>query len=425
MYQHMTDAASADIIVCGGSYAGMAMALALAAELGPQLRLVLADRAAAGPSRPDDPRATALSAASVNLLTKLGLWRQLETHAQPVATIALTDSGLDAGVRPVQLTYDNVTADGVPASWIVPNRELGAVLAGALASCGPLRRAQGEIVGLEVGDFAATLALADGRRLAGALVIAADGRASGLRALAGIPTIGTRAAAQVGIVTTIRHTADHGGRAIQHFLPGGPFALLPLKGGHTTCVTWSEERGRAEAILRLPDADFLAEIDTRAAGALGDLQLAGPRQSWPLESVMARSFTGPRLALIGDAAHSVHPIAGQGLNLAFRDVAALAECVADAALAGGDLGTAAVLGAYERWRRFDSSMAIAGFDGLNRLFSNDVGVVRSLRGAGLSAIDRLPFVKQRLVAEAAGLTGTLPRLLRPPARRLDHAASQT
>jgi 2-octaprenyl-6-methoxyphenol hydroxylase len=256
------------------------------------------------------------------------------------------------------------------------------------------------------------LTLRDGRRLTASLIIAADGRSSRLRDGAGIKTVG-HDHPQIGIVTTIRHSAPHGGRAIQHFLPGGPFAVLPLAGGHTSCVTWSEDAAQARVILALPDAAFLAEIDTRMAGARGTLTLgeAAARQSWPLESRLARSFVAPRLALVGDAAHSVHPIAGQGLNLAIRDVAALVECMADAAHAGGDIGSAAVLERYEQWRRFDSGVSTAAFDGLNRLFSNDYTLLRAARSTGLGVVNSMALVKRLLVKEAAGLSGKLPKLL--------------
>jgi 2-octaprenyl-6-methoxyphenol hydroxylase len=405
-----------DVIICGGSYAGMLTALALAHQLGPELRITLVDRAQGPPGSAADCRATALSAASVNMLTALGLWTQLSNQAQPVSAIELTDTSLTAAVRPVVMTYDNTTSQGAPASWILPNPALGAALAAALSTCPSIRLQRGaEVLKTELGDAANTLILGDDRRLSAALIIAADGRASRLREGAGIKMVG-HDHPQIGIVTTIGHSESHGGRAIQHFLPGGPFAVLPLPGGHTSCVTWSEDADRARAILALSDDAFLAEIDARMAGALGTLSLleGAPRQSWPLESRMARAFSAPRLALVGDAAHSVHPIAGQGLNLAIRDVAALVECIADAANAGGDIGTSVVLERYERWRRFDSGMSTAAFDGLNRLFSNDSTLLRSARSTGLAVINSIAPVKRLLVKEAAGLSGLVPKLLEGP-----------
>jgi 2-octaprenyl-6-methoxyphenol hydroxylase len=405
---------NSDVIICGGSYAGMITALALAQQLGPELRITVVDRALGPPvGTVADCRATALSAASVNLLTALELWSHLSGHAQPVSAIELTDTALTAAVRPVVMTYDNTTTQGTPASWILPNPTLGAALAAAISTRPSIRWERGaEVLRAEAGDAVTSLVLADGRQIAAALVIAADGRASRLREQAGIKMIG-HDHSQIGIVTTIQHSEPHGGRAIQHFLPGGPFAVLPLIGGHASCVTWSEDADKARAILALGADAFLAEIDSRMAGARGTLSLpdGAPRQSWPLESRMARSFVAPRLALVGDAAHSVHPIAGQGLNLAIRDVAALVECVADAANAGGDTGATGVLERYERWRRFDSGLSTAAFDGLNLLFSNDWAVVRAARSTGLAVINSIAPAKRLLVQEAAGLSGKLPKLL--------------
>ena len=216
---------------------------------------------------------------------------------------------------------------------------------------------------------------------------------------------------QTGIVTIVAHERPHGGRAVQHFLPAGPFAILPLT-GNRSCITWSEDAGEAARILALDDAAFLDEVDLRFGGRLGGIQLAGPRQSWPLELHLARSYAAPRLAVIGDAAHSVHPIAGQGLNLGLRDSAALVEVIADAARLGLDIGSAAVLERYEQWRRFDSTVSAIAFDGLNRLFSSDNAMLRAARDAGLGLVDRSPVLKQAFVKEASGLSGELPKLLR-------------
>jgi 2-octaprenyl-6-methoxyphenol hydroxylase len=311
----------------------------------------------------------------------------------------------------VLLSYDNTVEDGEPASYIVPNDVLAAALAEAVAErLGLAMLAPAETSGLELGEFRATVRLSDGRAVSAPLVVAADGRRSPLREAAGIKVV-TWSSSQRGIVTRIAHELPHHGRAIQHFLPGGPFAILPLT-GNRSCITWSEEAERAEAILALDAGGFLAEVDQRVAGRLGVLRLDGPRRSWPLEAHLARRYVGRRFALVGDAAHAVHPIAGQGLNLALRDAAALAEVVTDAARLGLDIGEATVLERYERWRRFDSALSAASFEALNRLFSNDWALVRSAREFGLGLVDRLPGVKRLLVAEAAGLTGELPRLLK-------------
>jgi 2-octaprenyl-6-methoxyphenol hydroxylase len=240
--------------------------------------------------------------------------------------------------------------------------------------------------------------------------VAADGRTSRLREAAGIGVVGWTYA-QVGIVATVGHKRPHRGRAVQHFLPSGPFAILPLP-GNRACITWTEEEQEGRRIAALDDAGFLVEVEKRFGFRLGEIELLGLRGLWPLEMHLARALAAPRLALIGDAAHVVHPIAGQGLNLGLRDVAALTEVVADAARLGLDIGSAIVLARYERWRRTDAAISAAAFDGLNRLFSNDWAVLRTARSAGLGIVERLPALKQFFVAEAAGLTGEVPKLLR-------------
>jgi 2-octaprenyl-6-methoxyphenol hydroxylase len=216
---------------------------------------------------------------------------------------------------------------------------------------------------------------------------------------------------QTGIVTTVSHEKPHRSRAIQHFLPAGPFAILPLT-GNRSCITWTEDEERASTILALDDARFLAEVEKRFDYRLGAVALAGPRASWPLDMHLARALVDDRFALVGDAAHGVHPIAGQGLNLGLRDVAALSEVVADAARLGLDIGSLAALERYERWRRLDSALSAAVFDALNRLFSSDWTVLRTARDVSLGLVERMPALKQFFVAEAAGLTGEVPKLLR-------------
>jgi 2-octaprenyl-6-methoxyphenol hydroxylase len=250
----------------------------------------------------------------------------------------------------------------------------------------------------------------DGRMVSARLAVGADGRRSRLREAAGIGIV-EHDYRQVGIVTVIAHELPHRGRAIQHFLPSGPFAILPMTGDRS-CITWTETADEGRRILALDDAAFLAEVDRRFGGRLGDLTLAGGRRSWPLAMHLARAYAANRLALAGDAAHGVHPIAGQGLNLGFRDVAALAEVIADAARLGLDVGSMSTLRRYERWRRSDSALSAGVFDRLQWLFANDNPALRAVRDSGMAVVDRLPALKRLLVAEAAGLTGDVPRLLR-------------
>lgn len=405
-----------DVLISGASYAGLALARALVATLGPEARIALVDRGGdpllrGGLAGGGDPRAFALAAGSKRMLEVLDVWPRVAAVAQPVGRIEITDSALEAGVRPVLMTYDNDVGGGEPGSWIVPGAALLQALGDAVAADGVAHALGGaEAVAIDGSGPLARVTLGDGRTYSARLVIAAEGRRSKLREAAGIGVVGW-GYGQTGIVATVHHERPHNGVAVQHFLPAGPFAILPLT-GNRSCITWSEETAEAKRILALDDAGFLAEIDKRFGGRLGVLTLEGGRGSWPLEMHLARAYVGPRLALVGDTAHGVHPIAGQGLNLALRDVAALTEVMADAARVGLDLGEAETLKRYERWRRFDAAASAAAFDGLNRLFSNDWTLVRAARDFGLGVVDRLPALKQMLVSEAAGLTGELPRLIR-------------
>ena len=401
-----------DVVISGASFGGLALACGLSRALGLDFKIALIDRVAQPAAAPKaDSRASALSAASKRMLEVLDIWPLVADVAQPVTGIEITDSTLETGVRPVLLTYDNVTADGEPATYIVPNSALQAALRRGVESSSSLEL----ITPAEAIDFASNesgieVTLADGGAIAASLLVAAEGRRSRLREAAGIKVVGW-SYPQIGIVVSVHHDRPHGGRAVQHFLPSGPFAILPLT-GNRSCITWTEDAVEAKRILAFDDADFLAEVDKRFGGKLGALSLDGPRQSWPLEMHLARRYVGPRFALVGDAAHGVHPIAGQGLNLAFRDVAALVDVLSDAIRLGFDAGDAQALVRYERWRRFDSTISAATFDGLNRLFSSDRALVRSGRDFGLGLVDRMPMLKRFFVGEAAGLTGELPRLLK-------------
>lgn len=404
---------SFDITVVGGSHSGLAVALALVGTLGTDLRLAVLDRRvlAKDLNRGADPRAFALSAGSVALLAALGVWPALADFAEPVLGIDITDSSLEHAMRPTLLSYDNHTSEGRPATWIVEAERLSAALLARVLETPAIEVvAPAEISHLRLAeDPAARLALADGRQLTARLVIAADGVRSSIRQTAGIQTVNWQYD-QMGIVTVVAHERPHGGRAVQHFLPAGPFAILPLPGSRS-CITWSETTNNAQRILALDDAGFLEEVERRFGYRLGRLQLAGKRAAWPLSMQLARAMVAPRLALIGDAARSVHPIAGQGLNLGFRDVAALTEVVADGMRLGLDPGDAMGLERYAQWRRFDGQSSAAAYDALNRLFSNDSMLVRAIRDAGLGVVDRLPGLKHVFVEEAAGLSGEVPRLL--------------
>jgi len=402
-----------DVVIGGGGPTGLTMALALATTFEGDVRVAVVDPASgqAPNAEPQDPRAWALSSASVRLLENLGVWSAVAPNVQPVSRIEITDSALEAGVRPVLLSYDNVVNDGEPAAYIVPNQALLNALAAAVqARAASIACFSGRSIETFAGGTGAIqVSLDNSGELTADLLVAADGRASKLRQHAGIDVV-QWSYDQLGIVTTVGHDRPHQGKAVQHFLPGGPFAMLPLPDDRT-CITWSEATEVARDIMAMDDDAFLAEVQQRFGGKLGFVKLAGPRASFPLGMHLARSYTAPRLALIGDAAHGVHPIAGQGLNLAFRDIAALSECIAGGVRTGLSFGDVTLLERYQAWRRFDSTLSAGTFDAMNRLFSNDITLLRSAREVGLGLVDRVPELKRLFVNEAAGLSGDVPQLM--------------
>lgn len=399
-----------DIVIVGASFAGLALARGLNRALGPELQIALVDRAAAPDERRPDNRAFAIWAGARRALEALGAWEALAPAAQPMTTIEITDSALGDAVRPSRLTYDAVGDDGEPAAHMVPASQLHRALYETLAGVpGITWLVPQDVTGYGVTADGATLDLG-GRSIRAALCVAADGRNSRLRDWAGIKTVGWRYD-QAGVVTAVKFSGSHHGTAIQHFLPGGPFAVLPLRDDRA-CITWSAAASDAARLAALSDAEFLAELDRRVGGRFGAIGLDGPRQIWPLDLRLPRSLIAERLALVGDAAHGVHPIAGQGVNLALRDAAALVEVIADAARIGVDIGSGVHLERYQRWRRFDATMSASLYDGLNRFFSIDGTLLRAGRGAALALLDRIPEAKRIILSEAAGLTGELPKLMR-------------
>jgi 2-octaprenyl-6-methoxyphenol hydroxylase len=406
----MRSQAAFDVAIGGGGSVGLALACALADALGTGARIALVDRAALSATAGRDLRASALSAASKRLLTTLGVWPALAQAAQPVTAIDITDSRLTDAIRPILLSYDNTLAAAEPASYIVENERLRqALLAAAAARPAIALMGSSPILSFVVDAHGVDISLPDAS-LRAALLVGADGRASRLREAAGIKIL-RWSYPQTGIVTTVGHSKPHHGRALQHFLPSGPFAILPLTGDRS-CITWSEASAAAQELLALEAAQFRAELARRFDYRLGEIVAVGARAAWPLEMHLARALVSDRFAVVGDAARVVHPIAGQGLNLGLRDVAALTEVIADAARLGLDTGSQLVLERYERWRRLDSALSAASYDALNRLFSNDWTLLRTARDFGLAVLDQFPALKQVLVAEAAGVTGEVPKLLR-------------
>jgi 2-octaprenyl-6-methoxyphenol hydroxylase len=399
----------ADVVIAGAGLPGLALAIALKQAL-PSFAVVLADPALRrAPTGASDPRASAVAAAARRMLAALGVWDALAGEAQPILDMIITDSRLGDAVRPVFLAFAGEVEDGEPFAHMVENPALIAAL-----------RARAEAVGVTFHAAAVTahagatarvtVTLDDGSEIAARLLVAADGPRSAIRERADIACVAWEYG-QSAIVTTVLHEREHEGRAIEHFLPAGPFAVLPLAGRRSSIV-WTERTREAARIVALPDADFHDELEHRFGLKLGDIAVAGPRRSYPLGFALARSFIGPRLALIGDAAHVIHPIAGQGLNMGLRDVAALAEAIVDAARLGLDPGGATTLEVYQRRRRFDSLSMGAATDALNRLFSNTSDVLKLVRDTGLGIVDRLPGLKDLFMREAAGLTGDVPKLLR-------------
>jgi 2-octaprenyl-6-methoxyphenol hydroxylase len=401
-------AAQRGIVIGGGAFAGLALALALRQGLGDGVPIIVADPAlATRPSR--DQRATAIVAACRRLFSAIGVWDAIAAQAQPITDMVVTDSRLEDATRPVFLTFAGHVEPGEPFAHMVENRMLIDELV-----------IRAEAAGIDLRPtFVTTYAsrpdgisvtLGDGSVIEAGLLVAADGARSRLRERAGIATHGWDYD-QSGIVVTVGHERDHEGRAEEHFLPAGPFAILPLTGRRSSLV-WTEKRGEAARIVALPADEFHTELEQRFGLHLGEVMPLDKPKAFPLGYFVARSFIGERLALVGDAAHVIHPIAGQGLNMGLKDVAALAETIVDAARLGTDFGQADVLARYQQWRRFDTMAMGVATNALNLLFSNKSTLLRSVRDIGLGLVDRLPPLKSVFIRQAAGLSGEIPRLLK-------------
>jgi 2-octaprenyl-6-methoxyphenol hydroxylase len=396
------------IVIGGGAFAGLALALALRQGLGPDVPVIVVDPAlATRPSR--DPRATAIVAACRRLFDALGVWDEVAPTAQPIVDMVVTDSALEDSTRPVFLTFAGPVEAGEPFAHMVENRHLIDVLTQRAEALGVDLRATA-VTSYEARPEAISVTLGDGSTIDAALLVAADGAKSKLRERAGIPTYGWDYD-QSGIVVTVSHERDHNGCAEEHFLPAGPFAILPLTGQRSSLV-WTESRSEAARIVALPDKEFHRELEQRFGLRLGEVKPLDKPRAFPLGYFVARDFIASRMALIGDAAHVIHPIAGQGLNMGLKDVAALAETIVDAARLGVDFGQADVLERYQRWRRFDTMAMGVATNSLNMLFSNKSTLLRSVRDIGLGLVDRLPPLKDVFIRQAAGLTGEVPRLLK-------------
>ena len=401
----MAEANKFDVLIVGGGPVGLTLALALI-QSARGIRVGLIDRRPL--SVPRDNRASAIAAGVRRVFEALGAWPAMLAEAQPITAMRITDSGEGDISRPLFLTFDGDVAPGEAFAHMVPNRIANQVLIEALGDAVTVI-APAEITGYSTEGDHARLVLADGRILTAPLLVAADGGQSALRGMAGIGVI-AHDYKQTGLVTTIAHALPHDGVAYEHFRPAGPFASLPLPGNRSSLV-WTERSQDAPRFLAMDDATLATEVEAAMGSTLGAVTVEEKLMGFPLRLQVARAFVSTRLALVGDAAHVVHPIAGQGLNLGLKDVAALAEVVVEAIRLGLDHGSDEVLGRYQNWRRLDTAAMVAMTDGLNRLFSNDVAPVRALRDFGLGLVDRAGPVKAALIRTAAGISPSGPRLL--------------
>jgi 2-octaprenyl-6-methoxyphenol hydroxylase len=405
----MTRKSKPDVVIGGGGMVGLTLALAMAQG---GLKVVVVDPVPAKAALDEkfDGRVSALAYSSVRMFEALGVWPDLEADAQPIHDILVTDAALGGSPSPFSLHFDHREI-GQPMGAIAENRHIRRALFAAVArSTSITLRPPAALTDVQDRGHAMTATLSDAETIDAPLVVAADGRESPMRERMGIGTIGW-SYPQWGIVTTVEHERPHDGTAYEHFLPSGPFAILPMTGSRSSLV-WTEREDLAPAMMKLGDEAFDAEIARRFGDHLGATKAVGPRWSYPLRFHLARAYARHRFVVAGDAAHGIHPIAGQGLNLGLKDVAALAEVVLDAARLGLDIGDLNVLKGYERWRRFDSFTLAASTDALNRLFSNDFTPLRIARDVGMGIVDSIGPLRRFFMRHAGGDVGKLPKLMR-------------
>ena len=399
-----------DILITGGGLNGPVLALALA-QAGLTVTVLDAAPRATRAARNFDGRAYALALTSVRMLRRLGLWEALAPNAQPMTDIKVSDGRAGEGPSPFFLHFDHREIEEGPMGQMIEDRFLRPALLDALdAAEGVTHLSEARVTAQATDDTGVTVTLEDGRHLRARLLVGCDGRGSGTATRAGIARTGWDYD-QTAMVCAIAHEKPHHGTAHQFFMPEGPLAILPLPGNRSSIV-WTERTDRAAAINALPDADYLTILRPRFGDFLGEIRLDGDRFTYPLGLSLAQSFTAPRVALVGDAAHGLHPIAGQGLNAGLRDIAALAQTLGDARQRGEEIGSAPVLDRYAAWRRADTATLAAATDGFNRLFSNDNAWLRAARDIGLGLVANLPPLRRAFIREAAGLSGEVPELMR-------------
>ncbi len=389
-----------DMLVVGGGYVGLSVAVAVK-QAAPHLAVAVVE-AAPEHAWKKDMRASAIIAAATKMLEVFGIWDEIQPEAQPITKMIVTDSKMSDPVRPIFLTFDGEVADGRPFAHMIPNVVMVGALRSACERLGVEIRHDLSATGLKTSDIDIEVSLSDGSALQSRLLVACDGVRSRLRDFAGIKTV-TWEYGQSGIVTTVEHERPHHGCAEEHFLPSGPFAILPLRNNRSSLV-WTERTNDANRLVAADDLVFEEELERRFGYKLGLLKVVGGKRAFPLGLTLARSFVAPRFALAGDAAHGIHPISGQGLNLGFKDVAALAETIVEADRLGLDIGAINILERYQSWRRFDTFRMGVTTDVLNRLFSNDAAPIRIARDFGLGIVDRLPGLKSFFIGQAAGTT---------------------
>ncbi|AUH64892.1 UbiH/UbiF/VisC/COQ6 family ubiquinone biosynthesis hydroxylase [Paracoccus zhejiangensis] len=397
-----------DVLIAGGGLNGPTLALALASA-GLSVAVVDARPADAREADDFDGRAYALALASQRLLKALGLWGGLAANSQPILEVKASQGQPGDGAGLFFLHFDSAEIEEGAVGHMLEDRFLYRALLKGMA--GKVTLLDGvSVTGQEAGPASVTVDLSDGRQLSARLLVGADGRQSGVASRAGIKRQGWDYG-QTALVAAIDHELPHHGIAHQYFMPTGPLAILPLPGNRSS-VVWSETRANASAISALPDDGFLDVLRPRFGDFLGPIALAGPRFSYPLSLSLAETYIAPRIAIMGDAAHGVHPLAGQGLNLGLRDVAALAEVLVEAARRGEDIGSEPVLARYQGWRRFDATSLALGMDAVNGLFGSDNPLIRTARGLGMGLVSAVPQLRRGFMRQAAGLSiDPMPRLL--------------
>jgi 2-octaprenyl-6-methoxyphenol hydroxylase len=395
-----------DIAIVGGGLNGPTLAIALE-QRGLNVTVIDALPAPKRGMRDFDGRSYALAHASMRLLRGIDLWDAIKDHTQPMLEIKVTDGRAGTGPSPWMMHFDHTEIEEGPMGYMCQDRHLRQALLSKMDGAARITQMSGETV---VAQSSGQLILASGKTVTAKLIVGADGRASGTAERAGIKRTGW-GYGQTAIVCAVEHELPHGGIAHQFFMPTGPLAILPLP-NNCCSIVWSETETRATKIMAIDDTDFLDALRPAFGSFLGELTLVGKRFSYPLGLTIANRFIADRVVLIGDAAHGVHPIAGQGLNAGLRDVAALVDVLSDAKARGEDIASAAVLARYEQWRRFDTATLAAATDTFNKLFSNDNPLLRAVRDMGMGVINATPRLRRTFIREAAGLTGDLPSLMR-------------